>query len=28
MSVDYATGRSTPLPDSLKEKIRRFEGLG
>jgi acyl-CoA thioester hydrolase len=26
--VDYATGRSTPLPESLKEEIRRFEGMG
>ena len=26
--VDYATGKSIPLPESLKEEIRRFEGLG
>ena len=25
--VDYATGRSAPLPESLKEEIRRFEGM-
>jgi acyl-CoA thioester hydrolase len=25
--VDYGTGRSTPLPDSLKEEIRRFERM-
>lgn len=25
--TDYGTGRSTPLPESLKEEIRRFEGL-
>jgi acyl-CoA thioester hydrolase len=25
--VDYATGKSIPLPESLKEEIRRFEGL-
>lgn len=24
--TDYASGRSTPLPESLKEEIRRFEG--
>jgi len=26
--VDYATGRSIPLPEALKEEIRRFEGMG
>lgn len=26
--VDYATGRSTPLPESLREEIRRFEEMG
>ena len=26
--VDYGTGKSIPLPESLKEEIRRFEGLG
>jgi len=26
--VDYSTGKSIPLPESLKEEIRRFEGLG
>jgi acyl-CoA thioester hydrolase len=25
--TDYGTGRSLPLPDSLKEEIRRFEGM-
>ena len=25
--VDYATGRSIPLPESLKAEIRRFEGM-
>jgi acyl-CoA thioesterase FadM len=25
--TDYGTGRSTPLPESLKEEIRRFEGM-
>ena len=25
--VDYETGRSIPLPESLKEEIRRFEGM-
>lgn len=25
--VDYATGRSIPLPESLKEAIRQFEGI-
>jgi acyl-CoA thioester hydrolase len=25
--VDYATGKSIPLPESLKAEIRRFEGL-
>jgi len=25
--VDYGTGKSIPLPESLKEEIRRFEGL-
>lgn len=24
--VDYGTGKSIPLPESLKEEIRRFEG--
>ena len=26
--VDYGTGKSIPLPESLKEEIRRFEGMG
>jgi acyl-CoA thioester hydrolase len=26
--VDYSTGRSTPLPESLREEIQRFEGMG
>jgi acyl-CoA thioester hydrolase len=26
--VDYATGRSIPLPESLKAEIRAFEGMG
>jgi acyl-CoA thioester hydrolase len=26
--VDYGTGRSIPLPESLKAEIRAFEGLG
>jgi acyl-CoA thioester hydrolase len=25
--VDYGTGKSIPLPESLKEEIRRFEGM-
>jgi acyl-CoA thioester hydrolase len=25
--VDYATGRSTPLPEALKAEIRGFEGM-
>ncbi len=25
--VDYATGKSIPLPEGLKAEIRRFEGL-
>jgi acyl-CoA thioester hydrolase len=25
--VDYGTGRSIPLPEALKEEIRRFEGM-
>lgn len=25
--VDYSAGRSIPLPEGLKEEIRRFEGL-
>ena len=25
--VDYGTGRSTPLPESLREAIRRYEGM-
>ena len=25
--VDYGTGRSIPLPESLKEEIRQFEGM-
>lgn len=25
--VDYATGRSIPLPDSLKQEIRQYEGM-
>ncbi len=25
--TDYAGGRSTPLPESLKAEIRRFEGM-
>jgi acyl-CoA thioester hydrolase len=25
--VDYSTGRPTPLPDGLRETIRRFEGM-
>jgi acyl-CoA thioester hydrolase len=25
--VDYATGKSIPLPENLKEEIRRFEGM-
>ena len=25
--VDYAQGKSIPLPESLKEEIRRFEGM-
>ena len=26
--VDYSTGRSTPLPESLREEIRHFERMG
>lgn len=26
--VDYGTGKSIPLPEPLKEEIRRFEGMG
>lgn len=26
--VDYATGRSTPIPDSLREAIRQYEENG
>jgi acyl-CoA thioester hydrolase len=26
--VDYGTGKSIPLPEALKEEIRRFEGMG
>ena len=25
--VDYGTGKPIPLPESLKEEIRRFEGM-
>ncbi len=25
--VDYATGKPIPLPEALKEEIRRFEGM-
>ena len=25
--IDYGTGRSIPLPESLKQAIRRFEGM-
>jgi len=25
--IDYEAGRSVPLPESLKEEIRRFEGM-
>ena len=25
--VDYGTGRSIPLPESLKQEIRRYEGM-
>lgn len=25
--VDYGTGKSIPLPESLREEIRRFEGM-
>ena len=25
--TDYGAGRATPLPESLKEEIRRFEGM-
>jgi acyl-CoA thioester hydrolase len=25
--IDYGTGRSIPLPESLKQEIRRFEGM-
>lgn len=25
--VDYGAGRSIPLPEGLKEEIRRFEGM-
>jgi acyl-CoA thioester hydrolase len=25
--TDYGSGRSVPLPESLKEEIRRFEGI-
>lgn len=25
--VDYGTGRSIPLPESLKEEIRQYEGM-
>ena len=25
--VDYETGKSIPLPEALKEEIRRFEGM-
>lgn len=25
--VDYGTGRSIPLPESLKQEIRQFEGM-
>jgi acyl-CoA thioester hydrolase len=25
--VDYATGRSTPMPESLKQAIRQYEGM-
>lgn len=26
--VDYGAGKSIPLPEALKEEIRRFEGMG
>jgi acyl-CoA thioester hydrolase len=26
--VDYGTGKPIPLPETLKEEIRRFEGMG